>query len=479
MVRSEPKLGASELRRHAEDILGVPAQLHDYQWDGVSFLWGNHGALLADEMGLGKTVQTAVALALVLSTRRDISRALIVAPAALKMNWMSELSKWAPSLAVRNLVGGAREREAFYLLPIPVLVSSYEQIRQDGFDRIPANTFDIVVLDEAQRIKNPDSATALSCRLISRKCSWALSATPLENDVRDVASILGFLDPMQPFDMSARQLSDRLRSIMLRRRKSEVRGDLPPVIVQDLKLELALPQRRRYDELWTKRYETISASDGEGAVSLLATITRLKIICNFDSVSGASAKLAALREICLGAEQDARILVFSQFVKTLEWVADRLDIPYDLLTGSMSSYARQSAIERFKTAGGPRVLFASLRAGGVGLNLGEATHVVMFDRWWNPAVEIQAIYRAHRFTRETPLHVVRFTVIDTVEERIGSILDAKERLFEDVVESTATTAQGFSVEELMHILEVSVGDLGSLQKELGDDRYHGEDFRVS
>ena len=478
-MRIERKMGAPELRRYAEDKLGVPARLHDYQWEGVSFLYRNQAALLADEMGLGKTVQTAVALALTLSTRSDMSRALIVAPAALKMNWMSELTKWAPTLTVRNVVGDVGEREAFYLLPIPVLVSSYEQIRQDGFDRIPSNTFDIVILDEAQRIKNPNSATALSCRLLSRKCSWALSATPLENDPQDVASILSFLDPSQSFDMSARQLSDRLSSMMLRRRKSEVRGELPPVIVQDLKLELAPPQRTRYDELWTKRHDTVSAGVVGTAVVLLATITRLKIICNFDSDSGASTKLAALSGICVGAGPDARILVFSQFVETLKWIAGRLGLPCDLLTGSMSFRARQAAIERFKTAGSPRVLFTSLRAGGFGLNLGEATHVVMFDRWWNPAVEMQAIYRAHRFTRETPLHVVRFTLTDTIEERIASILDAKERLFEDVVDSTETTARDFSVEELMQILELSIGDLDSLKRETEDDLNHGEDLRVS
>ena len=470
---------AAELRRYAEDMLGVPARLHDFQWEGVSFLYRSPAALLADEMGLGKTVQTAVALALTLSTRREMSRALIVAPAALKMNWMSELAKWAPSLTVRNLVGGAGEREAFYLLPIPVLVSSYEQIRQDGLDRISSNTFDIIILDEAQRIKNPNSATALACRLLSRKTAWALSATPLENDARDVASILAFLDPMRPYDLSARQLSVRLSSLMLRRRKSEVRGELPPVIVQDLRLELAGPQRTRYDELWAKRYETVSADIGDAAIALLATITRLKIICNFDSDSGASTKLAALGEICASAGPDARILVFSQFVETLKWVADRLGLPCDLLTGSMSSPARQAAIERFKTAGSPRVLFASLRAGGVGLNLGEATHVVMYDRWWNPAVEKQAVYRAHRFTREAPLHVVRFTLTDTIEERIASILDAKQSLFEEVVESTKTTAHGFSVEELMHILEISIGDQHSLEKETEDDRSHGENLRIS
>ena len=464
-MQSESKMGAPELRRYAEDTLGVPERLHDYQWEGVAFLYRNHAALLADEMGLGKTVQTAVALALTLSARKEIRRALIVAPASLTMNWMSELAIWAPSLVVRHITGDVRDREAFYLLPIPVLVSSYEQIRNDGLDRIPSNTFDVVILDEAQRIKNPYSATALACRLLSRKRSWALSATPLENDTLDVASILSFLDPLTPLDMSERQLSARLKLMMLRRRKKEVRSELPPVIVQDLELELAPHQRTRYDELWANRYETISPGTGDVGIVLLAMITRLKIICNFDYDSGASSKLAALRGICAGAGRGARILVFSQFVETLKWISDRLSFPCDLVIGSMSVAARHQAMERFKTEVSPRALLVSLRAGGVGLNLGDATHVVIFDRWWNPAVEMQAIYRAHRFTREEPLHVLRFVIVDTIEERIAAILDDKDRLFEEVIEATETSPQGFSVQELMQILEVSHGDIIRLQSE--------------
>ena len=205
-------------------------------------------------------------------------------------------------------------------------MSSYEQIRQDGLDRIPSDAFDVVILDEAQRIKNPYSATALACRLLPRKRSWALSATPLENDARDAASILSFLDPMIPTDLSGPQLSARLNAMMLRRRKTEVRGELPPVIIQDLELELAPPQRERYDELWTNRYEAVAAGTADAGVVLLGMITRLKIICNFDSASAASSKLAALRDICVGAGKGARILVFSQFVETIKWISDRFEI---------------------------------------------------------------------------------------------------------------------------------------------------------
>ena len=453
-----------ELRRRAEVMLGVPGGLHDFQWEGVAFLYRSRSALLADEMGLGKTVQASVALALLMSGPNEFGRALIVAPASLTMNWMSELAAWAPSLTVRRVQGGSVDRQAFYLLPIPVLVCSYEQVREDGLDRIPSDSFDVVILDEAQRIKNRHSATALACRLLPRKCSWALSATPLENDARDVGSILGFLNPSIQCDLSGSHLSAKLERMMLRRRKADVRSELPPVIVQDLELDLTTPQRARYDELWANRQAAAAAIDQEVGIVLLGLITRLKIVCNLDIEAEASSKLDALREICSGAGQGARILVFSQFVETLKWVAARIALPGDLLTGLMAENERQEAMDRFKMNPTPRLLFVSLRAGGVGLNLGEATHVVLFDRWWNPAVEMQAIHRAHRFHREEPLHVVRFMMADTIEERIAAILDRKESLFEEVVEFPETRSHGFTVQELMQMLELSGRDVFSAKK---------------
>lgn len=465
-----------QLRRRAEEQLRVPAQLHNYQWEGVAFLYRSYAGLLADEMGLGKTVQTAVALALLLYDRNDINRAIIVAPASLTTNWMAELEKWAPSLTTRLVQGNARAREAFYLLPIPVLVASYEQIRQDGLDRIPLNTFDIVVLDEAQRIKNSNSTTALACRLLPRKRAWALSATPLENDEADAVSILRFLDSSTDQTLSKSKLTEKLRSIMLRRRKSEVRSELPPVIFQDLKLELSESQRTQYDKLWLSRMESISdSSDNDNIVSvLLGLITRLKIICNFDKKTDSSSKWDALNGICDETGQSARILVFSQFVETLQWIFERVDIPCGLVTGAMSLKQRQVAIDSFRSGNTPCVLLVSLRAGGVGLNLGEATHVILFDRWWNPAVEIQAIYRAHRFERVGPLHVIRFLVADSIEERIAEILDQKENLFDDVIESVETTSRSFSRQELMRILRLSENDILSLSTR-HEEKRNGKD----
>ena len=351
--------------------------------------------------------------------------------------------------------GAVRDREAFYLLPVPVLVGSYEQIRQDGLDRIPANTFDLVILDEAQRIKNRDSATSLACRLLPRTRAWALSATPLENDRTDVASILTFLDPSISAHLSGRRLTRTLRSMMLRRRKRDVRAELPPVILQDLTIELSAVQRKTYDALWANRAATVEAEtiDGDVGAALLGLITRLKIVCN--SAADVSSKLDALDAVSEGVGDSARILVFSQFVRTLQWISERLSFPHDFLIGSMTLKEREEAIDRFRHAPPPRMLLASLRAGGVGLNLGEATHVVVFDRWWNPAVEIQAIYRAHRFERVEPLHVIRFLVVDSIEQRIAAILERKEHLFDATIEAGGADGPRLTRKELADILELT------------------------
>ena len=465
----------SQLRYLAETELNIPAPLHDYQWEGVSFLYRSHSALLADEMGLGKTVQTVVALALLLNGKSEVDRALIVAPASLTTNWVEELTTWTPSVTAWRVQGSAQDRAAFYQLPIPVLVSSYEQIRSDGLDRIPSGTFDLVILDEAQRIKNGNSATALGCQVLPRKRAWALSATPLENNNDDVVSILNFLDPPIDRNVAKKFLIGKLESIMLRRKKTEVRAELPPVIIQDLKLDLSAYQREKYNQLWENRVNAISSNPAyrDIGTALLGMITRLKIICNFDRQMNVSSKLDALEEIIEGAGKAARILVISQFVETLRWISDKIKVPHNFLTGSMSLTERHSSIHRFKSEKSPQLLLLSLRAGGVGLNLGEATHVVMFDRWWNPAVEVQAIYRAHRFERDEPLHVIRFLITSSIEEKISNILERKGALFNDVIDSVQTTSEQFTKRELMQILEISDRDISVEINEKWENENHG------
>jgi SNF2 family DNA or RNA helicase len=419
------------------DPVKVPGSIRQYQWQGVTFLSHRHSALLADEMGLGKTVQAVTALKLVLQ-EQGCDRALIIAPASLRLNWERELAQWEPQLAVRRLIGNAEDRAATYRLPIPVMIASYEQIRTDVAAFSSDVEFDVVVLDEAQRIKNSDSATALACRLLARKRSWALTGTPIENKIDDLLSIFDFLSPgrLRP-GMTRAEIHSGMQECFLRRRKTDVLPELPPIIYQDLGLELAGAQKAAYDDVWDSRV-TLVRSDGVPVpdANLLALITRLKQICNFDSFSGESVKLDALRLILASlSEADDKVIIFSQYVQTLLWLSSQLcDIPHDLYHGELSQDAREASLRRFIENRGPRLLLMSLKAGGVGLNLQAAATVVLFDRWWNPAVEAQAIQRAHRFGRLRPLHAIRLLITDSVEERIDNVLAEKQLLFDRVVE---------------------------------------------
>lgn len=437
--------------------------LRPYQLEGVGFLVGSVSALLADEMGLGKGVQTALALREVLS-HAGCDRALVVVPAALRLNWERELARWSPSLTVRRVRGNWDDRDAYYRLPIPVLIASYEQIRSDASRLAPSVHFDVVVLDEAQRIKNGDSATAHACRLLSRSRCWALTGTPIENSVEDLVSIFRLVRPRLIHSrMSRGEIHHQIRPHFLRRRKVDVLPQLPPIIYQDLVLELQGAQRAAYEDVWYERERRVQArglpaSEGD----LLALITELKLLCNHDPVSEESVKLETLKLMLENmANASDKIIVFSQYVKTLEWLSARLaSFSHDLLHGGMSELARDAALSRFSERQGPRALLVSLRAGGVGLNIQSASAVVLFDRWWNPAVEAQAIQRAHRFGREQPLHVARFLVRDTIEERIDSVLQEKQVLFDDYVEAAENAAvPRWSRRELLRVLGLDAASL--------------------
>lgn len=422
----------------SQDWLDLGEALRPYQREGVSFLFRSEAALLADEMGLGKTVQAITALRLLLRQPK-INRALIVAPASLTLNWQREFERWAPELVVRRLLGPQAERLAYYQLPIQVLIATYEQISVDALDRIPEGTFDVVILDEAQRVKNHSSRTALACRLLPRDIAWALTGTPIENARADIESIFAFLRPglIEATDGKSKILAD-IAPYFLRRRKVEVVPDLPPIIYQDMSLELNDNQRTVYDAAWEAgSVDLRKAPHPVPAPALFALITKLKQICNRDAASGDSCKLDALQVLLeSAAAAGGKVLVFSQYVETLKWLSEAIDsVPATIYSGEQSPAERDAVLTAFGQADGARALLMSLRAGGVGLNIPSADLVVLFDRWWNPAVEAQAVNRAHRLGRSTPLHVVRFLVRDSIEERIDDILAAKQQLFDDYVEA--------------------------------------------
>lgn len=455
-----------------QDLAVLDEALRPYQREGVSFLFRNEAALLADEMGLGKTVQTITALRLLLR-KPAIDRALIVAPTSLALNWEREFERWAPELVVRRLTGGQADRLAYYDLPIAVLIASYEQISIDSLDRIPDGTFDVVVLDEAQRIKNYESRTAFACRLLPRKIAWALTGTPIENSRSDIESIFAFLRPglLKRTDGKSKTLA-AIAPYFLRRRKAEVLADLPPIIYQDMSLELTDRQRQAYDAHWEQGSVAFRhAPHPIPAPDLLALITRLKQICNFDPDGDESCKLDALQLLLeTAAAAGTKVLLFSQYVETLNRLAQSIDsMPVTVYSGEQSAAERDQVLTAFEREGGSRLLLMSLRAGGVGLNIPSADLVVLFDRWWNPAVEAQAVNRAHRLGRKTTLHVVRFLVRDSIEERIDAILSAKQQLFEDYVEAVdVPDIPLLTRNDLIHALGMTHYDTDSQEAVLND-----------
>ena len=434
--------------------IGIPHPLRAYQLEGVRFLRQNSFALLADEMGLGKTVQTAVALS---SGRSDYRRVLLVAPTSLCLNWQRELEKWAPGLPVRRVTGSTEDRAYTYRLPIPVLIASYEQVRRDSQRFHGAVEFDLVIIDEAQRIKNKNSETSLACRIIPRARSWALTGTPLENHPSDLAAIFRFLKPrLLQEGMSRSQMHSAMAGHFLRRTKSDVLKELPPILSREIRLELGSGQRHTYDKVWNARHEFVHGVEPrETVTNMLALITRLKQICNFDDESSESVKLDVVRSVLDKIDgTGGKVLIFSQYVKTLERLSGQIAIPNEIFHGGQSIEVRERVLRTFREKPGPRALLLSLQAGGVGLNLQEASTVILFDRWWNPATEDQAIQRAHRFGRQTPLEVVRFLVEDSVEEKIDEVLREKRILFDEYI-ATAPQLTGQQSEQLKRILALS------------------------
>ena len=444
-------------RNSCFDNLSLPHQLRKYQLDGIKFLIQNQIALLADEMGLGKTVQVAVALEILYRQNR-IWRTLIVVPSSLKLNWQKEIKKWAPSLSVQRIIGGGKNRWAYFHLPYNVLIASYEDIQIEFGNSNIMEKYELVVLDEAQRIKNPNSNTALACKLINRNSSWALTGTPIENSIEDLISIFSFLKLGLIYKgMLKKEIHKRIKMNFLRRKKKEVLKDMPPIIEQELPLELSGQQKRAYESyIFFKRsyYHQKSITHGE----LLSLITKLKQLCNYDPESNISVKLDALKTLINDVvNSDNKLIVFSQYLETLKWIANNLtEINYMLFSGELSENEKNKVLKDFEEESGPIVLLMSLKAGGVGLNIQAADSVLLFDRWWNPAVERQAIHRAHRFGRTRPLHVIKFVIVNSIEEEILNIIQKKESLFRDYVDK----AEGFPVsqfkEEILHYLSKQV-----------------------
>ena len=426
-----------------------PGTFFPYQLEGIRALLARETLLLADDMGLGKTVQAAAALR-VLALQGQVESALLVAPASLLGQWRRALRRWAPELRLSTIRGPVAERAWQWRAPAHVALVGYETLREDlGAHPYapPRRLWDLVILDEAQRIKNRDSEISRTCKRLRRRRAWALTGTPVENRLDDLASVLEFVTPHRDGGPRApaprRSLLEKLRTLQLRRRKADVLPQLPPKVVSRVLLPLTPAQRESYDR--AERDGVVELRErGERlrVDNVLDLIVRLKQCCNFCPATGASAKLDDLRQRLHTLRSEGhRALVFSQFVDERYGagaLAARLAALRPLLyTGRLSLRERDAVVRRFREDASRTALVLSLRAGGAGLNLQEASYVFHFDRWWNPAVERQAEDRSHRLGQALPVHVYAYVCEDTIEERIDAVLQEKQHLFDRVVDDVS------------------------------------------
>ena len=461
---------------HPEDFpmtaLNIKADLRDYQKKGIQWLQMLHhygfGGILADDMGLGKTLQ---AIAFLSSQLQENSRVLILAPSGLIYNWADEFQKFATNLDVVVVHGLKPYRETILAEKHQIYVTSYATFRQDS-EIYQDLSFDFLFLDEAQVMKNAQTKIAKTLRKFVAPSVFALSGTPIENNIGELWSIFqivlpGLLPAKKDFmKLPAERVAQFIKPFVMRRKKEEVLTELPDLIEVVYKNELEDQQKAIYLaqlQQMQERIEHVTAAEFQrNRVEILAGLMRLRQICDtpalfMEDYKGNSGKLDSLRDLLSQiAEGNHRVLIFSQFRGMLDRIEEelpQLGLTSFKITGSTPSQDRQEMTKVFNQ-GERDVFLISLKAGGVGLNLTGADTVILVDLWWNPAVESQAIGRAHRMGQEQAVEVYRLVTRGTIEEKIQELQEQKKNLVSEVLDGTESRGS-LTLTEIQEILGIS------------------------
>ncbi|WP_257674013.1 DEAD/DEAH box helicase [Clostridium felsineum] len=452
----------------SEDFNG---KLREYQVKG--FRWFKalsdlgFGGVLADEMGLGKTIQ---AIAFLLANKDK--RSFIVCPTSLIYNWKEEILKFAPKLKVLIVHGTNRKKEMKNIKDYEVIITTYGTLRMD-IEFYYNIIFDYFIIDEAQNIKNPKAQNTKVIKRIKAKTRFALTGTPIENNLIELWSIFDFIMPgylysKEKFEEKFYLDEENLRSLkfliepfILRRTKKEVVEELPDKIEKKFLIEMTPSQKAVYSN-YVKNVKAMMKSNKDGKIEIFSYLTRLRQICLdpsiiFEEYKGGSGKLKVVLEII--KEHEGKLLLFSQFTSVLEKIEERLKkekIKFCHLDGKTKPKDRIKMVNEFNDDKSIKVFLISLKAGGTGLNLTSANLVIHFDPWWNPAVENQATDRAHRIGQKDVVEVIKLVARGTIEEKIIELQEDKRELIDNVITGELKSSKllnGISKEELIKLFD--------------------------